>query len=230
MDNPSLGKRFRTRFFTGLFITFPVALTLISVIWLFDLLDGLLGHQLDRILGFHLPGLGLFLSIVIVFIVGVLATTVFGQRFIGWIERLILKTPVLKSFYNTFKQLGDAFSPHNRAAFKQFVLVEYPRQGAHSFGFLTKECMIKNSSGKEECYVSVYIPTNHLYLGDIALFRKEEVIVTDLSIEEGIRVVLSAGIAAPNVIVRSRDYSLLPEATTEPGSERVPSGAGEASL
>jgi uncharacterized membrane protein len=230
MDNPSLGKRFRTRFFTGLFITFPVALTLISVIWLFDLLDGLLGHQIDRVLGMHVPGLGIILSVIIVFCVGVLATTVFGQRFIGWIEKLIMKTPVLKSFYNTFKQLGDAFSPHNRAAFKQFVLVEYPRQGARSFGFLTKECMIKNSSGTDVCYVSVYIPTNHLYLGDIALFRKEEVIVTDLTIEEGIRVILSAGIAAPNVIVKSKDYSLMSDTSAQPAAEHPSSGAVEPSL
>lgn len=209
MDHGGIGKRFRTRFLTGLFITFPLALTVISVIWLFEFLDGLLGHQLDLILGVHLPGLGLILSILIVFGVGVLATTVFGQRFLNWVEKLMMNLPVFKSFYSTFKQLGDAFSPHNRAAFKQFVIVEYPGKGVHAFGFLTKECMIKNDSGKEECYMTVYIPTNHLYLGDIALFRKEEVIVTNLTIEEGIRIVLSAGIAAPSVIVKSTDYSLL---------------------
>ncbi len=209
MDHGGIGKRFRTRFLTGLFITFPLALTVISVIWLFELLDGLLGHQLDRVLGFHLPGLGLIISVLIVFCVGVLATTVLGQRFLNWVERIIMSLPVFKSFYSTFKQLGDAFSPHNRAAFKKFVIVEYPGKGIHAFGFLTKECMIKNDSGREECYMSVYIPTNHLYLGDIGLFRKEEVIITDITIEEGIRIVLSAGIAAPSVIEKSVDYSML---------------------
>ena len=78
--------------------------------------------------------------------------------------------------------------------------MEYPRLGVHSFGFLTKECVLKNDRGEDECYNTVYVPTNNLYLGEVILFKKEEVVVTDMSIEEGIKVLLSAGIAAPNFI------------------------------
>jgi uncharacterized membrane protein len=200
LNSVEFQKTAKTTFFTGLFITFPLVLSVLAVIWLFNLLDGILGSIIYRILGHSYPGLGLVLSILGVYLVGVLATTVFGRQFIQRTEMLMLRLPVFKSFYSTFKQLGDAFSPKNRSAFKKFVIVEYPRLGAHSFGFLTKECVIRSDSGLEECYNTVYIPTNNLYLGDVRLFKKGEVIFTDLSIEDGIKIILSAGIAAPNVI------------------------------
>lgn len=207
MDRRTISDTFKTRFLTGMFITFPLALTFVVIEWLFNLLDQPLGNILSKLIGRNIPGLGLILTVLIVFAVGVSATTVFGRKLLDWTERLILSLPVMKSFYSTFKQLGDAFSPDNMAAFKKFVIVEYPRKGAYAFGFLTKECTIKNGDDAV-CYYTAYIPTNHLYLGDIALFRKDEVIVTDLSIEEGIHIILSAGISAPNVINRSGHVSV----------------------
>jgi uncharacterized membrane protein len=198
-------KSVKATLFTGLFITFPLVLSVLAVMWLFELLDGILGNIIYRMLGHSYTGLGLVLSIMGIYLVGVLATTVFGRQFIYGTEKIMMRLPVFKSFYSTFKQLGDAFSPDNRSAFKKFVIVEYPRVGSRSFGFLTKECAIRSDSGVEECYNTVYIPTNHLYLGDVCLFKKSEVIHTDLSIEDGIRIVLSAGIAAPNVINSSEN-------------------------
>ncbi len=204
MIGGDIKKTIKARFLTGLFVTFPLALSVIAIIWLFELLDGILGHIIYRVLGHSYTGLGFILSGLGIYVVGVLATTVFGKRIIASTERTVLRIPVFKSFYSTFKQLGDAFSPDNRSAFKKFVIVEYPRPGVNCFGFLTKECVIK-SDGQEECYNTVYIPTNNLYLGDVRLFKKDEVIVTGLSIEEGIKILLSAGIAAPNVIVKNHN-------------------------
>ncbi|PNX50536.1 MAG: hypothetical protein BV458_13010, partial [Thermoplasmata archaeon M9B2D] len=81
------------------------------------------------------------------------------------------------------------------------VIIEYPRKGLFAFGFLTKECVIKNNLDNTECCVrAVYIPTNNLYLGEIVLCREEEVIYTDMTIEEGIRIVMSGGIATPDML------------------------------
>ena len=205
MNSVEFEKTAKTTFFTGLFITFPLVLSILAVIWLFNLLDGILGNIIYRILGHSYPGLGIVLSVLGIYGVGVLATTVFGRQFIQSTEKVMLRLPIFKSFYSTFKQLGDAFSPKNRSAFKKFVIVEYPRLGAHSFGFLTKECTIRSGNGTEESYNTVYIPTNNLYLGDVRLFKKGEVIFTDLSIEDGIKIILSAGIAAPNMINRNEN-------------------------
>ncbi|MHB8174760.1 MAG: DUF502 domain-containing protein [Nitrospirota bacterium] len=199
----------KKKMLAGLFVTFPLALSILAVIWLFRILDGILGGVLDRVLGHHYTGLGLILSLLVIYAFGTLATTVLGKKILDRLERLMLHLPVFKSFYSTFKQLGDAFSPENRSAFKKFVIVEYPRVGVHSFGFLTKECSIQgrqdgpNVGGESaQCHYTVYIPTNNLYLGDVRLFRKDQVILTDISIEEGIKILLSAGIAAPNLIIR----------------------------
>ena len=210
MDTTKFQKSFKTRLLTGLFITFPLVLTLLAVKWLFVFLDGILGGTLDTLLGKHHPGLGFAISLLVVLGVGVLATTVLGRKFLDWTEKLMLSLPLIKSFYSTFKQLGDAFSPQNRAAFKKVVIVEYPRAGALTFGFLTKECSIQSDGGDIECYNSVYIPTNNLYLGNIAMFKKEDVIVTDITLEEGIKIILSAGIATPNFIERSKGDSTHP--------------------
>jgi uncharacterized membrane protein len=165
-------KSVKATLFTGLFITFPLVLSVLAVMWLFELLDGILGGILYRILGHNYTGLGLVLSIMGIYLVGVLATTVFGRQFIHGTEKFMLRLPVFKSFYSTFKQLGDAFSPDNQSAFKKFVIVEYPRIGTHSFGFLTKECTIRDDRGVDECYTTVYIPTNHLYLGTSVFLKR----------------------------------------------------------
>ena len=205
MNGGEIKKSVKATFFTGLFVTFPLVLSALAVKWLFSFLDGILGGILNRYVDNAYPGLGLIVSVCLVYLVGVLATTVFGRQIIMRVEALIHKVPVMKSIYSTFKQLGDAFSPQNKAAFKEFVIVEYPRAGMHAFGFLTKECVVRDADGMEACYNTVYIPTNNLYLGDVRLFKREDVMFTGLGIEEGIKILLSAGIAAPNVIHESRN-------------------------
>ncbi|MGC2424268.1 MAG: DUF502 domain-containing protein [Nitrospirota bacterium] len=192
----------KKKMLAGLFVTFPLVLSILAVVWLFKILDGILGGEIYKLLGREYPGLGLILSLLVIYTFGTLATTVLGKKILDRFEHFMLRLPVFKSFYSTFKQLGDAFSPENRSAFKKFVIVQYPREGVHSFGFLTKECSILNSDGEKECHYTVYIPTNNLYLGDVRLFKKDQVILTDISIEEGIKILLSAGIAAPSLIIR----------------------------
>jgi uncharacterized membrane protein len=192
----------KKKMLAGLFVTFPLVLSILAVVWLFKILDGILGGEIYKLLGREYPGLGLILSLLVIYAFGTLATTVLGKKLLDRFEHFMLRLPVFKSFYSTFKQLGDAFSPENRSAFKKFVIVQYPREGVHAFGFLTKECSIQNSNGDKECHYTVYIPTNNLYLGDVRLFKKDQVILTDISIEEGIKILLSAGIAAPSLIIR----------------------------
>ncbi len=215
----------KKKMLAGLFVTFPLALSILAVVWLFRILDGILGGVLYRLIGRQYPGLGLVLSLFVIYIFGTLATTVLGKKMLDRLEHFMLRVPVFKSFYSTFKQLGDAFSPENRSAFKKFVIVEYPREGVHSFGFLTKECSIQGRQGSAagdgaQCHYTVYIPTNNLYLGDVRLFPKDQVILTDISIEEGIKILLSAGIAAPNLIIRE-DMTHVTHVIKAPAAGRI---------
>jgi uncharacterized membrane protein len=202
----SVRATFKRRFLTGLLVLIPVIITFLIIGWFFKFVDGLFGPFYDSILGYHIPGLGFVSAIVLIFIVGVISTNVFGKKVIKSFEKLMLRIPVFKSIYTAIKQIVDAFSPENKASsFKKFVIVEYPRPGVFAFGFLTKECTVRaDKDGRESSLRAVYIPTNNFYLGEIALFKNEEVFYTDIPVDEGIKVILSAGIATPNRISEAK--------------------------
>jgi len=199
----SLSATFKRRFIAGLFVSIPAIITVLVIGWFFRFVDGLLEPVYFKILGYHTPGLGFISAIILVFVVGIVSTNVFGKKIIEFFERIFLNIPVFKGFYTAVKHLVDAFSPDNKTvSFKKFVIVEYPRAGAYAFGFLTKECIIKaGKDGTECCLRAVYVPTNNLYLGEIILVSDLEVFYTDIPIDEGIKIILSGGIATPNRIL-----------------------------
>lgn len=195
----SIRATFKRRFLAGLLISIPAIITFIVIWWFFKFVDGLLEPFYYKMLGYHVPGLGFISTIVLIFIVGIISTNVFGRRIIESFEHIILKIPVLKGIYTAVKQLVDAFSPESKvSSFKHFVIVEYPRPSVYAYGFLTKECVMKTErDGMEIGLKAVYIPTNLIYFGEIALFRDEHIFFTDISIEDGIKIILSGGIATP---------------------------------
>lgn len=192
---------FRQKFIAGFLVLIPLAATLSILIWFFKIIDGLLGQFYDYILGRHISGLGFVTAIALIFLTGLVSTNVFGKKILSLIEKGLLHIPVFKGIYNPIKQTVDAFSP-DKSSFKKFVVVEYPRPGVYSFGFLTKECCLKPTADSEIYLKAVYIPTNHLYLGEIVLFKEDEVFYTKLSIDEGIKIILSGGIATPDYLPR----------------------------
>ena len=197
---------FKRKFLAGLFVSIPAALTIFVIVGLFKFVDGILGQFFDYYLGRHLAGLGFIAAIVIIFIIGIISTNVFGKKLLGFIERLFLQIPVFKSIYLSVKQLVDAFSPDGKGAFKRFVIAEYPRPGSYSFGFLTNECTVRSEAGARE-FKTVYIPTNNLYMGEIVLLDDKSVIYTNIPIEEGVKIIISGGIATPALIEESRENS-----------------------
>jgi uncharacterized membrane protein len=197
---------FKVRFLTGFFVTVPVVLTA-WVLWIFySSVDDFMSPLYEQTLGRHIPGLGFLTAIAIIFVIGVFATNVVGRRVVQWGERLLRQVPVVRHVYPTVKDLVEAFSPTRRSGFRDFVVVEHPRDGAYSYAFLTGDLRIEGT--KPEMLVSVYVPTNHLYLGDIVLVPRDSVVPTGLSIEDGIRIILSAGTAVPSELPPARPRGL----------------------
>ena len=188
-------------FFTGLVVVIPILITAFALYWLFRLLDGFLSPYIHEVAGREIPGLGILIEIVVIFLVGVVATNVLGSRILNWFQTLLMHTPVVKNIYPTIKQLVEAFHPSSSSSFKKVVLVEYPKMGTFAVGFLTSEVALKGDPRNQRLY-SVYLPTNNLYLGNVALFKEEDLIVTDLTVEEGLKIVLSGGTAFPPTISR----------------------------
>jgi uncharacterized membrane protein len=186
----------KVRFIAGFFVTVPVFATgwLLWIFW--SNIDDFFYPMYTRIFGRPVPGLGFLTAAVIILLMGITARNVVGRRVLAWADTLLLRVPVYRRLYPSIKMLIDAFSPERRSSFKAVVLVQHPREGEFAFGFTTSELILDTPHGKREM-VTVFIPTNNLYLGDVVVVPREDVLSTRLSVEEGIRIILSAGTATP---------------------------------
>lgn len=197
----------RRTFITGFFVTVPLIVSVAALVWAFRFVDDFATPIATRLLGRDVPGLGVVIMGALVLGVGTLATNVIGKRILQQAEAGLLRVPVFKTVYAPVKQLVAAFSPHNEAGFKRVVLVDDPSRGL-MLGFLTREFTLDRGRGQED-FVAVYVPTNHLYLGDIVAVPRDRVQYPNLSVEDAVRVFLTGGMALP------------PELRRGPGPGRV---------
>jgi uncharacterized membrane protein len=186
----------RRTFLTGIIVTVPLIVTLVTLVWIFQFVDAIATPVSTRVLGRAVPGLGVLITAGFVLAVGVVATNVIGRRVLATAESWLLLVPVFKTIYAPVKQLVAAFSPGNEAGFKRVVLVEDARR-ALAMGFLTREFTLDRGEGPEQM-VAVFVPTNHLYLGDVVVVPKAKAIFPDVTVEEGIRIFLTGGMALPD--------------------------------
>jgi uncharacterized membrane protein len=185
----------RRNFVAGFFVTVPLFISVAALIWIFDVVDGATTPLYDRLLGRRIPGLGTLTTLVVIVLVGMLARNVIGRRVLARGETWLLKIPVFKTIYSPVKQLIAAFSPDNESSFKRVVLIEDPRRG-YALGFQTREFTVDRGQGPE-ALLAVYVPTNNLYLGDVVIVERARAVFPDISVEEGIRIVLTGGMALP---------------------------------
>ncbi len=186
----------RRSFIAGFFVTVPLFVSVAAFIWIFGVVDGLTTPLYDRLLGRRIPGLGIASTAAAILLVGAFASNVIGRRILAAGERVLVHVPVFKTIYLPVKQLMGAFSPDNQYGFKQVVMIEDVKRG-YVLGFLTKEFTVDRGSGPE-ALVAVYVPTNHLYLGDIVVCERDRATFPDLTVEEGIRIFLTGGMALPS--------------------------------
>lgn len=191
----------RRSFITGFFVTVPLIVSVAALVWAFRVVDSFTTPLATRILGREVPGIGVLIMATLVLAVGAVATNVFGKRVLQGAERWLLRVPVFKTVYAPVRQLVAAFAPDNEAGFKRVVLVDDPARGL-LLGFLTREFSLDRGAGAE-AFVAVYVPTNHLYLGDVVAFPRGRVHYPDLTVEDGIRIFLTGGMALPSSL-RSR--------------------------
>ena len=183
----------RRRFIAGLFVTVPLVISVAAFVWIFRLIDGFVGPWYAQWLGRELPGLGIVTTALVVLLVGAIATNVIGKRVLQRAEGYLLRVPVFRTVYAPVKQLVVAFSPDNEYGFKRVVLVEDAARGL-LLGFLTKEFTVERG-GAAEPMVAVYVPTNHLYLGDVVICHRDKASFPDITVEQGIRIFLTGGMA-----------------------------------
>ncbi|HKF65854.1 MAG TPA: DUF502 domain-containing protein [Vicinamibacterales bacterium] len=188
----------RRRFLTGFFVTVPLFISVAALVWIFNVVDGFTTPLYDRLIGQRVPGLGMLSTLIAIMLVGVIATNVIGRRLLQRADQILLRVPVFRTIYAPVKQLVIAFSPDNESGFKRVVLIEHATRG-YAIGFLTREFTVDRGNGTE-ALIAVYVPTNHLYLGDIIICGRDRAMFPDLSVEEGIRIFLTGGMALPPTV------------------------------
>jgi uncharacterized membrane protein len=188
----------RRSFIAGLFVTVPLVVSVVAIVWVFRLADRLTAGLGERLIGVEVPGLGLLTTALIVLATGALATNMIGKRFVDRTETLLMHVPLFRTIYAPVRQLMSAFSPDNEFGFKRMVLVEDTSRGL-LLGFLTKEFTIDRGRGPETL-IAVYLPTNHLYLGNVIVCPIERAVFPEMTVEEGIGVFLTGGVGLPDHI------------------------------
>jgi uncharacterized membrane protein len=196
----------RRRFITGFFVAVPLIISVAALLWVFRLIDDFSGPVYDRVLGRHLPGLGVATTAAFLLLVGVVASNVLGRRLVSRAEGYLARVPVFRTIYSPVKQLMAAISPDNESGLKRVVMV-CDASGAARLGFLTKEFELDGGPGVgREAYAAVYVPTNHLYLGDVFVYRRDALRFPEISAEDGIRLFLTGGMAiADRLAVRDAE-------------------------
>lgn len=195
-------ERLRAYFFAGILVTGPILLTL-YLTWLFiDLIDGamrwLLPDRYNPATYLHVPGLGLVLGIVALTLIGAATANYVGRIFLLLSERVLARMPVIRGIYGAMKQIFETVLAKQSNTFREAVLVEFPRKGMWTIGFITArtEGEVRDLSGPDP--VSVYVPTTpNPTSGYLVFVPRSEVVVLSMTVEEAIKMVISTGIVTP---------------------------------
>jgi len=186
-----IGQWLRRRFLAGFFVTVPLVISIAALVWIFGIIDDFTAPLATRLVGRAAPGVGVLIMLLFVLLMGTVATNVIGRRILGRAEQWLARVPVFKTIYSPVREYG----------FKRVVMVEDERRGL-VMGFLTKEFTVDRGRGLE-ALIAVYVPTNHLYLGDIVLYPRDRASYPDVTVEEGIRIFLTGGMSLPGRITSS---------------------------
>ncbi|MBP6705631.1 MAG: DUF502 domain-containing protein [Vicinamibacteria bacterium] len=195
----SVTTRLRNTFIGGLVVLVPIVITVKALWWLFSYLDGLAHPLANLLLGRDIAGLGFVITLVTVFLAGLLFSAGPLKRLLDGADSLLDVVPLVGSVYGTTKKVLSGFGgPQSKDAFQRFVFARLP--GRTTPGFVTGSFKLSLRDGLTHEVLTVYIPTNHLYVGDVVVLPVEDVVETDLSVEDGVSLLLSAGASVPHHI------------------------------
>jgi uncharacterized membrane protein len=190
-------KRLQRIVFTGLAILLPTVIMIWVLYKLFLFLDGLLRSLIAAWVGVDAPGIGVAAIVVVVLLTGLVGGNLVGRKVLGWYNNVLERIPVLSSIYRTLKQVSEALLQDSASGFKKVALVEFPRRGAYCVGFVTSENLGLERAGAGEGSMTVFVPTSpNPTSGFMMVMPASDVKVLDMSVEDGIRMVVTAGMAA----------------------------------
>ena len=192
-----IGKKLRRQFLTGILVIAPIGVTIWLLVWIFTGIDNILQPLISSVSGRTIPGLGFVIMIVLIYLVGVMASNIGARRLVDYGESLLGRVPIVRPIYSSTKQIVDSFSASGKAGFKQVVVAEFPMKGTRTIGFVTNESL--NKAGEKLLYI--FIPTApNPTSGFLQIVREEDIIQVDMSVGDALKMVVSAGKVLPEEI------------------------------
>lgn len=181
-------------FIRGFIALIPLVMTIYVLEIIYSFLDRMLRLFIRDLFGITIPGVGFVASILLILFMGFIVTNVVGARLVRYGEKLIGKLPLVQKIYFSIKQITDSFSMQSKHAFRKVVMVEYPRKGIYSIGFLINETRSEIQSKVDKKLITVFVPTTpNPTTGFLLIVPEDEIIELDITIEEGLKFILSAG-------------------------------------
>jgi len=202
-------------FITGLAIIIPVGLTLYILIFLIDMMDNLLRiipfrYQPETLLGFRIPGLGVIVTVVLIFVCGLVAKSYLGYRIVSSGESFVDKIPFVRSIYQSIKQVSDSMFADRRSGFKKVVLVEFPRKGIYTVGFVTGKPSPEIQSKVGQTCISVFLPTTpNPTSGYLVIVPENDLLQVDMTVEEALTYIISVGIVTASDRMKRKETLLV---------------------
>jgi uncharacterized membrane protein len=184
-------KKLGGQFLAGILIIVPIGVTILILAWLFNSIDNILQPVIMHIWGHRIPGVCFAVIVILIYVAGVIVSNILGKRIVSYTERFLFsKIPVIGQLYKGIKQIMESFSKSSKNGFLKVVIVEFPRKGMNAIGFITNET--KTETGEKQYYV--FIPTApNPTTGFLQIVKEEDLIPTKMSVDEAIKLVISAG-------------------------------------
>jgi uncharacterized membrane protein len=194
----------RRQFLSGVLVVVPLILTYVVLRFLFENIDGIMSPVIERVFGYHVPGLGIITTILIIILTGFFTCNLVGAKIYKMGDKVLTRTPLIRIFYLAAKQLIEAITMPNVNSFKEVVMIEYPRKGTYALGFATAR--IKMDETGSTRLIGVFVPSTPTPVSGIVVFVPEnDVIHSNLTIEEGIKMIVSGGIVTPRSIMAEEE-------------------------
>jgi uncharacterized membrane protein len=207
--------RLRNYFFTGLVVAAPIGLTVYITRWFIELVDTWFvplipqAYRPDVIMPFDIPGLGLIIAIILLTLLGAFTANFFGRAVLNFAERLVDRMPVVRSIYGAIKQIFETVISQSASSFREVGLIEYPRKGLYTIVFVTSQAKAQFGEKFGLDLISVFLPTTPNPTSGFLLYvPREDVQILDMTIEEGAKLIISAGLVEPKKLPLKSEASL----------------------
>ena len=215
----SVARFLRRCFLAGILVIVPLGVTYLILKLVFNGVDNILAPYIEKFVGLGIPGVGVAATIIIIFLAGLIATNIFGKTLLNYFHKGVSKIPVVGGVYVSARQVVEALGTADTRSFKRVVFVQYPRKGLLTMGFVTREhYTVVDKRGRKTEVMNIFLPTTpNPTSGFLIVCRPSDAIMAGITVEQGIKLVVSGGILAPPepLMVEDTDALLRVNETSE---------------